>query len=595
MAFKSFKNKLFVFFVLILVLQTAVTGGMYYNLSIRSLKEKVYNSYASITESTGKSLDSRLERIEWYMMSILTNSSLQALIKETDFENKGMGLYEFTKTLNLYMNSIVYNENNLVSSFLVPLNAAKVYPIKNNKFININDASDERGLLQFKKTMQLNGRNNWIGFITQDKQRYFGISRLIRDVTTKDSTQNPLAVIYLFFSEGMISEPLYTMKTEKESSLAIMDENSDIILSFGSKIEKQSINKVLTDQIESNQKVFECTINGRNMLVSYYTLQNRPWKIIYLVPYSNAFIQIRYIIFSTIILALLFFITFAAASYIFTGSVTRPLKRLDKGFQQLESGNFDVRVKKTSEDELGRIIDSFHRMTGRIKEMFQKAVMDEKLKREYEIRSLQYQINPHFIYNTLNSIRLMALLSNNTSIADALGALIKFLRNVVGRKDPLITLEEEIENIRLYIAIQNIRYNDSIEVQYNIGEDLNKCKVPCFILQPVIENAIFHGIEPKKSGVLKINASSDDNILYINVVDNGVGMTKQQIVKIFDQNDDEDSLNHIGLNNVDKRIKLHFGEQFGLSVESIYGCETSVMIKLPLPQTLNNCIPEVTE
>ena len=112
MTFKSFKNKLFVFCILILIIQTTVTGGLYYNLSIRSLKGKVYNSYASITESTGMSVDSRLERIEWYMMSILTNSSLQTLIKEADFNNTGMGLFEFTKALNLYMNSIVYNENN---------------------------------------------------------------------------------------------------------------------------------------------------------------------------------------------------------------------------------------------------------------------------------------------------------------------------------------------------------------------------------------------------------------------------------------------------------------------------------------------------
>ncbi|MEN6314471.1 MAG: sensor histidine kinase [Clostridiaceae bacterium] len=581
MAFKSFKNKLFVFCILVLVIQTTVTGFLYYNLSIRSLKEKVYNSYASIAESMGKSLDSRLERIEWYMMSVLTNSSLQTLIKETDFNNTGAGLFEFSRTINLYMNSIVYNEMNLVSSFLVPLKTTIVYPIKNNKFISINDASDERGLLQFSKTVQLNGKNNWIGFITQNGQRYFGISRLIRDVTTRNSTQNPLAVIYLFFSEKMISEPLTTMKIEEESSLVIIDENSDSILSVGTEVEMQSLNEILAERTEADPNVFEHTINNKNMLVSYYTLQNRPWKAVYLVPYSNAFIQTRYIIFSTIILTLLIFITFAAASYIFTGSVTRPLKRLDKGFQQLESGNFDVKVKKSSEDELGRIIDSFHRMTGKIKEMFEKTVADEKLKREYEIRSLQYQINPHFLYNTLNSIRLMALLSKNSSIANALDALIKFLRNVVGRKEPLITLEEEIENIRLYIAIQNIRYNDSIEVQYNIEEDLNKCKIPCFILQPIVENAIFHGIEPKRSGILKIEISSNDGTLYINVVDNGVGMTEQQIVKIFDPNYDEDTLNHIGLNNVDKRIKLHFGEQYGLTIESEYGHETSVMVKIP--------------
>jgi len=581
MTFKSFKNKLFVFCILILIIQTTVTGGLYYNLSIRSLKEKVYNSYVSITESTGMSVDSRLERIEWYMMSILTNSSLQTLIKETDFSNTGMGLFEFTKALSLYMNSTVYNENNLVSSFLVPLKTTKVYTIKNNKFIKIDDYSDERGLLQFSKTIQLNGKNNWIGFITQDGQRYFGISRLIRDITTRDSTQNPLAVIYLFFSEKMISEPLYTMKTEEESSLAIIDENEDLIFSVGSEIEMQSLHKILAERSETDQKVFEHTINNKNMLVSYYTLQNRPWKIVYMVPYSNAFIQIRYIIFSTIILTLLIFITFAAASYIFTGSVTRPLKRLDKGFQQLESGNFDVKVKKSSEDELGRIIDSFHRMAGRIKEMFEKTVTDEKLKREYEIRSLQYQINPHFLYNTLNSIRLMALLSNNSNIANALDALIKFLRRIVGRKEPLITLQEEIENIRLYIAIQNIRYNDSIEVKYNIEEYLQTSKVPGFILQPIVENAIFHGIEPKKNGILKIDISSCDNILYIKVMDNGIGMTQQQITEIFSQNDDEDSLNHIGLNNVDKRIKLHFGIQYGLSIESIYGHETSVIVKIP--------------
>lgn len=577
MHIRSFKNKLFIFFILILVIQTAITGFLYYRISVQSLEEKINNSYESIVESTGENMNSTLERLEWYMTSLLTNSSLQSLLKETDFQNSGGELYESMAEASMLIENMFYNEKKIMSCYLVPINQEKVYTLLNKYYLDLDDNED---LLQYSQTLKLKGKINWMGFIEKSGQRYFVVSRLLSDVTTLAPRHNPLAVIYLFFSEDILSHELIGNNLEPDSSLALLNENMDILSYKGEKLSyENSIINSLSSKMTEDYGRFEHMVNDDKVLVFYYSLNYVPWKVAYIIPQTNVALQYKYILSSGILLFLFLLLGFGIVSYILSSSIARPLKALSNGFKELESGNFNTIVKHSSEDEVGMIIVGFHRMAERISSLFKKAIEEERLKREYEIRSLQYQINPHFLFNTLNSVRLMSIMSKNLKITDVLDTLIKFLRNVLGDNNALISLAGEMENIRLYIYIENIRYNGMIKTKFNIDENVTNFRIPNFILQPIVENAIFHGIAPQETGTLIIEASRKEDILSISISDSGIGMTKEKISKLIGISDDN---SHIGLINVDRRIKLHFGDAYGLTIESELGKGTTVTAKLPL-------------
>ena len=223
--------------------------------------------------------------------------------------------------------------------------------------------------------------------------------------------------------------------------------------------------------------------------------------------------------------------------------------------------------------------------------LLDKKVSDEKQKKDLEYQILQSQINPHFLYNTLNSIKWMATIQNANGIADMTTALARLLKNVSKGTASFITLKEELDLVKDYFLIQQYRYGGSVTIDYQIeSEDLYQCRIHRFSLQPIIENALFHGIEPAKTtGHIIVSAQTeleeDKKILKIDITDNGIGMTQEMINKVM-QNDTDGVNNteffrHIGISNVNKRIQHDFGPEYGITITSEPLEFTTMSIRIP--------------
>ena len=221
----------------------------------------------------------------------------------------------------------------------------------------------------------------------------------------------------------------------------------------------------------------------------------------------------------------------------------------------------------------------------------EKRVSDEKQKKDLEYQILQSQINPHFLYNTLNSIKWMATIQNAGGIADMTTALARLLKNVSKGTASMIPLREELDLIKDYFLIQQYRYGGSVTIEYQIQSDeLYNCQIHRFSLQPIIENALFHGIEPKgAAGRIIVSAEAEEIAgekgLLIRVTDNGIGMSEEMIEKVL--REDTDSHNkteffrHVGISNVNKRIQYDFGSEYGITITSRQGEYTTMTIRLP--------------
>lgn len=268
-----------------------------------------------------------------------------------------------------------------------------------------------------------------------------------------------------------------------------------------------------------------------------------------------------------------------------------PIRKVSSKLSKISTGDFSKDNEIEWDHEIGQVGKGINSMSENIMTLLDKKVADEKQKKDLEYQILQSQINPHFLYNTLNSIKWMATIQNANGIADMTTALARLLKNVSKGTASFITLKEELELVKDYFLIQQYRYGGSVTIEYQItSEDLYQCRIHRFSLQPIIENALFHGIEPTKTaGHIIVSAQEEDaspvKILKIDITDNGVGMTPEMIEKVM-QNDADSTNNteffrHIGISNVNKRIQHDFGPDYGITITSQPGEFTTMSIRIP--------------
>ena len=271
-------------------------------------------------------------------------------------------------------------------------------------------------------------------------------------------------------------------------------------------------------------------------------------------------------------------------------AIGRPVKRLCGKIDDIARGDFSRMEEIEGPDEFGIIGRGINGMSENVVTLMDKRVEDERQKKDLEYQILQSQINPHFLYNTLNSIKWMATIQNATGIAEMTTSLARLMKNVSKGTAAQIPLKEELDLVKDYFLIQQYRYGGSITLDCRIeSEELYRCLIHRFTLQPIIENALFHGIEPKGcAGHILLSAErvqSDrlGTVLQISVTDNGVGMSREQIEKVLSAQSapSADFFRQVGIHNVNQRIHYDFGEDYGISIDSVEGQYTTMTITLP--------------
>lgn len=274
---------------------------------------------------------------------------------------------------------------------------------------------------------------------------------------------------------------------------------------------------------------------------------------------------------------LLIFISYAVAD-----SVTKPVYQLVSSMKEVEEGNLQTQSREF-EGELQVLSQTFNRMVRRMDDMFQELQNKEKQKREMELLALQAQINPHFMYNTLNSIRCMAELQGADSVVRMLDAMIHILHYAAEGTGEIVSIEKELAFIKSYIQIINFRYFDRFSFYIQAGNTTYQYGTLRFILQPLVENAVLHGFDAEDlHAVIEIKIFEQKDDIVMEVTDNGKGMDERHCEEILKQDDRErKSLNKIGLYNVNQRIKLSFGEEYGITLMSKTGCYTKAVIRIP--------------
>jgi len=286
-----------------------------------------------------------------------------------------------------------------------------------------------------------------------------------------------------------------------------------------------------------------------------------------------------------VVVAVLFVVLVLLILVTVNRTITKPIGLINRRVAIVSTGDFSQDPGIEWDNELGNIGRAVNRMSRDIAGLIERRVEDERTKKALEFRALQSQINPHFLYNTLGAVKWMAEIQKAPGIAEMVSSLAALLRHAARGADDLVTLELELELVREYCTIQRLRSANLFELETIVADEgLKRCKVVKFTLQPIVENAIMHGIEPKMApGRIRIEVSRPEPArVRVDVIDDGVGIDEERLPSLLeDGGRDREAFNMIGLHNVDERLKLAFGEAFGLSVESRLGEYTKVSVLLP--------------
>ena len=278
-------------------------------------------------------------------------------------------------------------------------------------------------------------------------------------------------------------------------------------------------------------------------------------------------------------------------SYQIPRSITKPLQKLNEVTEQVAEGNLAVRSDVHTGDEVGVLSASMNIMIDKINDLLEQVTKEQVRLRKAEFELLQSQINPHFLYNTLDAIIWLAQAGEQKKVVSMVRSLSDFFRTSLNRGKDIISLKEEVLHVRSYLEIQQVRYQDILNYEIDVPEELGRYLIPKITIQPLVENALYHGIKNKRgSGKIQIRGRRQEETLVIEIADDGIGISKERLWQVNDgiQKKVLTGKDIYGLYNVNERIRLNFGEKYGINIQSTYGEGTVVRVLLP-------CLEELPE
>lgn len=341
---------------------------------------------------------------------------------------------------------------------------------------------------------------------------------------------------------------------------------------------------------EDNIKIWENDVQIVTSLIRENILQYIYYEVRDIqqthTEYQNFFVSmIRFSLIAFIAISMLIVLL----SYQIPLSITRPIRKLSEVTDQVAKGDLTVRSDIHTGDEVGILSDSLNTMIDKNLELLEQVRTEQTRLRKAEFDLLQSQINPHFLYNTLDAIVWLAEAGEQQKVVSMVGSLSDFFRTSLNQGKEIVTIKEELQHVRSYLEIQQVRYQDILNYEIVVPRELDKYLIPKISLQPLIENALYHGIKKKRGlGLICVSGRKEGNTMVIQIEDNGIGMTEARLeqVRAGILKKIQTGKDIYGMYNVNERIRLNFGEEYGIKIDSVYGEKTVVSIYMPCVESI---------
>ena len=560
------KKMMVVFAVLITVTGIGIASlfAIVFRYGYSSLSQIYLND---INEQTTNNLENNIQKIEDINVQILSSQVIQSQLKIVN--EKCLDSYDLAQCRQKIEREL--SNWALYASYVVSVS------VISREGIEFAVKKIETGGTQFGFTedeiYEANGSSLW--GITGEKNRIC-VAKAILDF----DTMKPAGYINIVYENSYLSDILADNSSKYSGASYVVNTHGTIMVANKEGYVGENFPVKLSDLRASNTSRYDMFSSTQAF---YFVGNEMPngWSLVQTVSVKEFNKEMNHlIVLAAGIVLLVLGISLGFVWYV-TSRIAYPAKELMESMKTLAKDNEYPRVKIVSNDEIGMIGLEYNKMAENIETLIEKVYKMELTQKQAELEFLQMQINPHFLYNALDTISWMALAKGNMDVSEMTIALAELLRATI-KKESFITLREEMNTVKDYLLIQQERFGDKISAEYFVEEDAYSCMVPNFILQPVIENAIIHGLEPKiEKGKVSINISIQDEFLTFLVEDNGVGMDETEILDLYKKCRENNTKQSIGLKNVYRRLLLCYGEASMLKIESKKEQGTRISFLIP--------------
>lgn len=580
----SIKYKLLFILYLQIMIPLILIGYMSYQKSSEIIRNKSIMYSQDILRTIELRLSDYFNNLNNLSQDLLYDQKIYDIMNQSTSVNNLLDDYVAHNEIKNILKKVLLSRSEVQSISFITRTGKSYSSDSNTGKTNIKDILPYEAVLT--KAREGNGKVIWYLDSNGEKVENIFLARTVNNI----DNFGEIGLMVIMIKKEFLETVYQGLLTEAMQNIAIISENNEVVISRNPNTEFLLNQKIIRNLNRENGSFID---DSTGTLISYVSMDELGWKIITPISLELLYQEINILKRWLFLLSVVTIGILSILGIYIAVDILNPINRLVKGMENMQKGEEHQDIEIDRNDELGFLSRTFNKMSAEINHLVKWIYREQITRKEAELKALQSQINPHFLFNTLESINWMAQLNGVPEISETVTSLSGLMELNIGRDDKLITIEQEVMYIENYINILKKRFEDRIELVKNVQPEVLAVRIPRLLIQPLIENAVYHGIEKsRKKGRIELNAFTCDRHITIEVIDNGLGMDEEELSLLNEKlSIDSDtyfrnlSINKsksVGLENVNRRIKLFYGDHYGLKIESKYGAHTKVVVRIPV-------------
>ncbi len=574
------KFKLIFFMLFITILPVLLISLFLLSKSINIISTNLKNSSLNTVFYVQQNMDQVIDSIDTSSAVLLSDTDFKYAISKNIKNSSKYDNYKNSKLIQQTISSLKYSNKMISSIYVFDYINKRGFSSEMSGYISEQHLY-EHGWLEWLRNSK--NRPDWIILKDTISSDYnITDSSMLSSKKNITSPNSIDATFYININQNILNQKLKKMHIPKYANLWILNQNNDIIASTQTS-NLFDFSPLFSDDATTNNTMIY-SFNNTKYFISYNISSQTGWKYIFTLPKNKAYENINNLSTTILIVSILsIFVVMAFAIYLYTIIYT-PIKNLISAMNKNKKGKVSLCPTDNKKNEFSILINSFNSMVTKVDTLNRKLLQQEISEKNAQIKLLQSQINPHFLYNILDTINWIAKINNVTEISDITLSMSKYYRLSLKEGKEIVSVSEAIQLAKAYLDIQQIRFRDNLDVYIDIDDNIMNCMILKRLFQPILENAVTHGIGKKGSNGLIILSGIDmgETMKFI-IEDNGIGMDKEQLdaLKSSITGMDFDKSGNYALKNLNTQIKLFYGDDYGIEIASEYKKGTTITIEIP--------------
>jgi len=584
---RSIQLSIILGFTLLIVTTILTVGALAFYLFSDTLRRNSLDNTYQVVTQLNRVIDNYISYMDDISLVVINNNEVQNYARAASGEKAAQGLDTLPTTPSVLKENVTSQFQSIISvrkdidSIMLLLDNKTIVTDQPNDKINPYAEWPTTGTLPISAGF-LSGSlsSSYVQNLIVGKYPWvITLSRGVWDAKTNEHRGTLLVDLNYQVIEGLCSN----IQLGKSGYIFIINQAGEIVYHPRQQLIYSGLKSEPIDQLKSLPNGhLTAEVDGREVLYTTMTSQYTGWTVVGVSYLDELFYnrsELEYY-FAMIAIACLF--VSVIISYFISVRISRPIEVLRRSMQAIERGNFDIDIAVNSTDEVNSLAQDFNIAIRQIKALIAQNTQAQEQKRRHELKALQAQINPHFLYNTLDSIIWMIECGESEDAIVMTSTLARFFRLGISQGGDIITVQDEIDHLNCYLTIQKMRYKDKLDFLVDVDPQICAYRTLKLLIQPLVENAIYHGLKTQeRKGMLRVVGDKEGDDLVFKVIDNGTGMTDQELSELYTARPTSKGSGGIGVNNVRERIQLYFGASYGVTFESVKGEGTVVTIRLP--------------